>query len=59
LLVGFFDFDEASDLDDWNFTIGYVLNIGSRPITLASNKQHSLPLCSVEAKFQAMVNASR
>jgi hypothetical protein len=39
LLVGFNDSDWASDPDDRKSTIGYVFNLGSRPVTWACKKQ--------------------
>jgi hypothetical protein len=59
LLVGFTDSDWADDPDDRKSTAGYVFSLGSGPVTWACKKQHAISLSSVEAEYQAMVNASQ
>jgi hypothetical protein len=58
-LVGFTDSDWADDPDDRKSTAGYVFSLGSRPVTWACKKQQAIALSSVEAEYQAMVNASQ
>ena len=57
MLVSFTDSDWANDPDERKSTIGYVLSLGSGPITWASKKQHVLALSSAEAEYQSVVNA--
>eukprot|EP00253_Pinus_taeda_P008397 PITA_08397 len=58
LLVGFIDFDWASDPDDWKSTAGYVFTLGSGPITWAYKKQGSISLSSAEAEYHGVVEAN-
>eukprot|EP00253_Pinus_taeda_P032049 PITA_32049 len=59
LLVGFTDFDWASDPDDRKSTIGYVLTLGSGPITWACKKQSSISLSSAKVEYCGVVEASK
>eukprot|EP00253_Pinus_taeda_P026492 PITA_26492 len=59
LLVGFTDFDWASDPDDRKSTIGYVFNLGLGPITWACKKQGAISLSSVEAEYHGVIEASK
>ena len=59
MLVGFTDLDWAGDPDDLKSTAGYVFSLGSGLVTWASKKQQALSLSSVEAEYQAAVNASQ
>ena len=58
-MVGFTDSYWVSDLDDQKYTGRYVFTLGSRPITWACKKQSSLTLTSAEAKYRAIVQASK
>jgi hypothetical protein len=58
-LVGFTDSDWADDPDDQKSTAGYVFSLGSGPVTWACKKQQAIALSSVEAEYQAVVNASQ
>jgi hypothetical protein len=48
LLVGFTDSYWAGDPNDRKSTTDYVFSLGSRPITWACKKQHSIALSSAE-----------
>jgi hypothetical protein len=58
-LVGFTDSYWDGDPDDHKSIAGYVFSLGSGPVTWASKKQHAIALSSVEAEYQATVNASQ
>ena len=49
----------GGDPDDRKSTTGYVLSLGSGPVTWACKKQKSLALSSAEEKYRATVNASQ
>eukprot|EP00253_Pinus_taeda_P024351 PITA_24351 len=59
LLVGFTDSDWAGDPDDQKSTTGYVLTLGSGPITRACKKQSAISLSSTEAEYRVAVEASQ
>eukprot|EP00253_Pinus_taeda_P026954 PITA_26954 len=59
LLVGFTDSDWAGDPDDRKSTAGYVLTLGSGPITWACKKQAAISLSSAEAEYRGAVEASK
>jgi hypothetical protein len=59
LLVGFTNSDWADDPDDWKSSVGYVFSLGLGPVTWACKKQQAIALSSVEAEYQAAVNASQ
>ena len=59
MLVGFTDSDWAGDLDDRKSIEGYVFSLGSGPVTWACKKQQALALSSIEAEYQAIVNATQ
>ena len=58
MLVGFTDLDWVYDPDDRKSTAGYVLSLGSGPITWACKKQQALAISSAEAEYRAAVNSS-
>jgi hypothetical protein len=49
----------GSDPDDQKSTAGYFFSLRSGPVTWACKKQHAIALSSVEAEYQATINASR
>jgi hypothetical protein len=57
LLVGFTYSNWVYDLDDHNSTVGYVVNIGSRPVTWDYKEQQHIYLSSIEVEYQEAVNA--
>eukprot|EP00253_Pinus_taeda_P023620 PITA_23620 len=59
LLVGFIDFDWASDPNDRKSTAGYVFTLGSGPITWACKKQSAISLSLAEAEYRGVVEASK
>eukprot|EP00253_Pinus_taeda_P012379 PITA_12379 len=59
LLVGFTDFDWASDLDDRKSTTSYVFTLGYGPITWDCKKQSAISLSSAEAGYRGTVEASK
>eukprot|EP00253_Pinus_taeda_P013071 PITA_13071 len=59
LLVGFTESDWAGDLIDWKSTVGYVLTLGSGPITWACKKQGAIYLSSAESKYRGAIEASK
>ena len=58
MLIGFTDSDWAGDLDDRKSTTGYVLTLGSRPITWSCKKQSTISLSSAEAEYRGAVEAN-
>ena len=58
LLVGFTDSDWPGDPDDRKSTACYVFTLGFGPVTWACKKQQALAISSIEAEYQATVNAS-
>jgi hypothetical protein len=42
LLVAFIDLDWEDELDDQKYTVGYVFNLGSIPVSWACKKQHAI-----------------
>jgi len=58
-LVGFTDFDWASDPDDRKSTVGYMFTPHSGPITWAFKKQSEISLSSTKAKYCGIVEASK
>eukprot|EP00253_Pinus_taeda_P035994 PITA_35994 len=59
LLVGFTDSDWVGEPDDRKSTAGYVLTLGSGPITWACKKQAAISLSSAEAEYRGAVEASK
>eukprot|EP00253_Pinus_taeda_P016471 PITA_16471 len=59
LLVGFTDFDWASDPDDRKSAVGYVFTLGSGPITWACKKQGAISLSSAEVEYRGAIEASK
>ena len=59
LLVGFTDSDWDGDPIDMKSIAGYVFTLGSGPITWDYNKQSSISLSFVKAKYHAVVQASK
>ena len=59
LLFGFTDSDWANDTDDQKSTAGYVFSLVSSPITQDFKKKQDLALSSIDAEYQATVNASQ
>eukprot|EP00253_Pinus_taeda_P018033 PITA_18033 len=59
LLVGFTDFDWAGDPDDRKSTTGYVLTLGSGPITWDCKKQGAISLSSTKVEYRGAVEASK
>ena len=58
-IVGYIDFDWASDVDDCRSTSGFVFCLSSGPITWSCKKQHAQELSFIEAKNRAIVLASQ
>ena len=59
LLVGFIDFDWASDPNDQKSTVSYVFTLCLGPITWDCKKQSAIALSSTKAKYRAIVQASK
>ena len=55
----FTDLDWDGNPDDRKSIASYVFNLGSGPVTWACKKQQGLALSSIEAEYQAAVNASQ
>ena len=53
-LQSYSDADWAGDPNDRRFTSGFVIFLGSNPISWASNKQHTVSRSSTEAKYRAL-----
>ena len=58
MLVGFTDSDWVGDPNDRKSTAGYVFSLGSGLVTWACKKQKALTRSSIEAEYQATVNAT-
>jgi hypothetical protein len=56
LLVCFNDFDWVGDLDDQNYTTGYIFSLGFRLVTWACKKQHALDFYLGEVEYQETIN---
>eukprot|EP00253_Pinus_taeda_P033067 PITA_33067 len=59
LLVGFTDFDWATDPNDRKSTAGYIFTLRSRAITWAYKKQSTIYLSSAEKEYLGIVEASK
>ncbi|XP_057840066.1 secreted RxLR effector protein 161-like [Cryptomeria japonica] len=58
-LVGYTDYDYASDIDDRNSTSNYILHLGSGPISWGNKKQYAVSLSSIEAEYVVSSKASQ
>lgn len=58
-LYGYVDLDWVCDLQDSKSTIGFSFKLGSFPITWHLKKQSTVALLSSEAKYRALVEASK
>ena len=59
LLIGFIDFDWASDPDDRKCTTGYLFTLGSGPITWSCKKKSAISLSSAEVEYRGAVQANK
>ena len=59
MLVGFNDLDWDGNPDHWKSIASCVLRFGFGHVTWAYKKQRTLSLSSIEAKYQATINASQ
>lgn len=57
-LHAFSDADWAGDTDDYVSTNGYVIYIGSNPISWSSKKQRGVSRSSTEAEYRAVANTA-
>ena len=58
-LIGYTDSDWASDPNDRRSTSGYIITLGSAPISWRSRKQSTVSLSSCEAEFIALAEAAK
>jgi histone deacetylase 1/2 len=57
-LHGFTDADWASSIDDRKSTSGFLVYLGSTPISRKSEKQRSVARSSIEAKYKALTDGT-
>lgn len=57
-LHAFSDADWAGDLDDYVSTNGFIVYLGSHPISWSSRKQTGVARSSTEAEYRAVANTS-
>ena len=55
-LHGFTDADWVGSIDDRKSTGGYLVYLGSTPISWKSRKQHTVARSSIEAEYKALAN---
>ena len=57
--TGFSDADWAGDIDDRKSTSGYLLKIGSGPVSWRSRKQSCVALSTAETEYVALTLAAQ
>lgn len=57
-LHAFSDADWAGDSDDYVSTNGYIIYLGSQPVSWTSRKQKGVARSSTEAEYRAVANAA-
>ena len=57
-LHAFSDADWAGDSDDYVSTNGYIIYLGSQPVSWTSRKQQGVARSSTEAEYRAVANAA-
>ena len=58
-LTAYTDSDWANDSEDRRSTSGFVITLGSAPISWKSKKQHTVALSSCEAEYMALAEATK
>jgi len=56
-IIGFSDFDWATDLDDHKSTTGYCIFVGHNLVSWSSKKQKVVSRSSTEAEYKSIVVA--
>eukprot|EP00253_Pinus_taeda_P032377 PITA_32377 len=59
LLVGFTESNQVGVPDDRKSIAGYIITLGSGPITWACKKQSAISLSSAEAEYRGVIEASK